>query len=348
MVIELIHNKFDMKNILILLTLFTGLIACENQKIEFPDFVYTSGYFPYQYPVRTLVLGDYIYDNTNDNNHKFLISAAMGGVYSNTKDREFDIEVANSLCANALFQSNNDTIRLMPPTYYTLSSNKLIIPAGKVNGGIEVHLNDAFFDDPLAIKLGYVIPIRIVNSTSVDSVLRGKSSKVNPDPRVDAEWDILPKDFTMFAVNYINPYHGMYLHRGLNVVKNASATVLETNIYRTPYIVDNEIWSLVTTGKNQVTVQANSRSALIPGILKMNLTFANDGSCTITQAVGSTLIITGSGKFTSGADEWGNKKRDAIHINYQLTSGINFYSATDTLVIRDRAIKMQIYKPVVF
>ena len=40
-----------MKNILIVLTLFAGLIGCTNQKNEFPDFAYTTGYFPYQYPV---------------------------------------------------------------------------------------------------------------------------------------------------------------------------------------------------------------------------------------------------------------------------------------------------------
>ncbi|MDP2338184.1 MAG: DUF5627 domain-containing protein [Bacteroidota bacterium] len=338
-----------MKKILVILTLFTGLIACENQKNEFPDFDYTTGYFPYQYPVRTLVLGDYIYDNTNDNNHKFLISAAMGGVYSNTQDRVFDIEVASTLCNNVLFESTKDTIRLLPPAYYTLSSsNKLVIPAGEVNGGIEVQLKDAFFDDPLAIKLGYVIPVRIVKATNLDSVLQGRSTKVNPDPRIDTQWDVLPKDFTMFAVNFINPYHGMYLHRGTSTVKDASAAVVETNVYRTKYIVDNEIWSLITTGKNQVTVQGNLRSTLITGVLMMNLTFANDGNCTISEATGSAVTITGGGKFINGADEWGNKKRDAIYINYQLKSGANTYSATDTLVVRDRAIKMQLYKPVVF
>jgi hypothetical protein len=90
------------------------------------------------------------------------------------------------------------------------------------------------------------------------------------------------------------------------------------------------------------------RSTLIPGTLKMNLAFAADGSCTITQATGSTFTITGSGKFMKDADEWGNEKRDAIYINYQLTSGTNTYSATDTLVVRDRAVIMQLYHPVVF
>ena len=336
-----------MKKLLVTFVLITALIACKK-KNEFPDFDYTTGFFPYQYPVRTLVLGDYIYDNTNDNNHKFVISAAMGGVYENTKDRVFDIEIASTLCKNVLFQSTGDTIRLMPTSYYTLSSpNKITIPAGQVNGGVEVQLTDAFFNDPLAIKLGYVIPVRILNATNLDSVLRGKSARTNPDPRVVALWDILPRDFTMFAVNFINPYHGMYLHRGASVVKNAASTALETKVYRTEYNVDNEIWSLATSGKNQVTISALTHSALIPGTVKMNLNFTGN-NCTITPVAGSTFAVTGTGKFATGADEWGDKKRDAIYLNYQLTSGSMTFSATDTLVIRDRAVKLQIYAPVVF
>lgn len=338
-----------MKKLFIIPILLTGLIACHNQKNEFSDFNYTGGFFPYQYPVRTLVLGNYIFPNENDNNHKFLMSAAMGGVYSNTQDRVFNIELAPNLCNNVKFKSTNDTIRLMPPAYYTLSSsNQLIIPAGKVNGGIEVQLSEAFFDDPLAIKLGYVIPIRIVSVTNLDTVLRGKSSLTNPDPRVAARWDIVPKDFTMFAVKFINPYHGKYLHRGINLIKDATNTVIETNVYRTKYIVDNEIWSLVTAGKNKVTISGFSHSTLVPGALKMDLTFADNGNCTITQAAGSTYTITGSGSFAKDADEWGLQKRDAIHINYRLTSGANTFIATDTLVIRDRGVVMETYEPVVF
>jgi uncharacterized beta-barrel protein YwiB (DUF1934 family) len=336
-----------MKKILVLLALIIGLIACHNQDIVFPDYGSTAGYFPYQYPVRTLVLGDYIYDNTNDNNHIFLISAAFGGVYANTIDRKFSVELAPNLCNGVLFQSTLDTIHLMPASYYTLSSDTIIIPPGKVNGGIQVHLSDAFFDDPLSIKLGYVIPMRIVSATNLDSILRGQAITVNPDPRVPGDWAIQPKDFTMFAVKFINPYHGKYLHRGISVVKDASSAVLETTAYHTPFVENNEIWSLVTTSKNQVKVQGNSHSILIPGQLNMKLTFTNTGSCTIAEYQGSAYTITGSGQFTKDADEWGGQKRDAIFINYQITSGVNTFSATDTLVIRDRAVVMEVYNPVV-
>lgn len=327
----------------------TGLVACRKEKGDFPNFDYTTGYFPYQYPVRTLILGDYIYDNSNDNNHEFWISAAMGGVYSNTQDRVFDIEPAPDLCDSVLFQPGGDTIRLMPSSYYTLSSNnKLVIPAGQVNGHIVVHLNDAFFNDPLAVKLGYVIPIRIVGVTNVDSVLRGQSVNKSPDPRILSLWSTQPKDFTMFAVNFINAYSGTFLHRGISIVKDESGAVLETNVYRTSEVVDDELWSLKTISKNQVTIQADTHSTLFPGPVQIDLTFSDDGSCTIAGAAGSSFSVTGKGKFVKDGDEWGDQKRNAIYINYQFASGGDTYSATDTLVIRDRAVSMQEYKPVVF
>ena len=37
---------------------------------------------------------------------------------------------------------------------------KIIIPAGKVMGGIEVQLTDAFFADPRSIKNTFVIPLK--------------------------------------------------------------------------------------------------------------------------------------------------------------------------------------------
>src|SRR5512133_2960714 len=109
------------KIFLIILTVFV-LFACRNFDIKHPDFDYTTGYFPYQFPVRTLVLGDYIYDNANDNAHKFVVSVAMGGVYDNTKDRVFAITVDNNLCNNILFKAGGDQIKALPSNYYTLSS----------------------------------------------------------------------------------------------------------------------------------------------------------------------------------------------------------------------------------
>lgn len=351
-----------MKKLLIILTLFLGLIGCENGENEFADYDYTTGYFPYQYPVRTLVLGDDIYDNTNDNNHKFLISAAMGGVYANNQDRVFDIELASELCNNVLFKSTLDTIRLMPAEYYTLSSSeKLTIPAGKFNGNIEVQLTDAFFNDPLAIKFGYVIPLRLKASMDVDSILRGKSNFPDTDPRVGGSWVITPKDFTMFGVKFINPYHGNFLHRGKDVVKSSTGSVVKEVVYREKYIEKDEVWLLKTSGRNDVDITTilNGGYRTESGPLTMRLSFNNDGNCTIKEAPGSTTTISGTGKFIKDGAEWGGKKRNVIVLSYNyntevlaepagnIPAGIYTHEVNDTLVVRDRAVVMEVFEPVV-
>ncbi|MDE5783422.1 MAG: DUF1735 domain-containing protein, partial [Prevotella sp.] len=77
--------------------------SCYNAEKEFPDNEGgTTAYFAYQDPVRTLVLGNDIYDNTLDNEHKCRIWATMGGAYKG-RDAVADIVVDESLCDNLWF-----------------------------------------------------------------------------------------------------------------------------------------------------------------------------------------------------------------------------------------------------
>src|SRR6187431_3292811 len=80
--------------------LFVLTMSCENQEIEFPDYDKSTVYFAYQYPVRTIVLGEDIYDTSLDNEHKCEIYATMGGVYDNNKKIDVEIAVDNTLCNN--------------------------------------------------------------------------------------------------------------------------------------------------------------------------------------------------------------------------------------------------------
>ncbi|HRR17032.1 MAG TPA: DUF5627 domain-containing protein [Bacteroidales bacterium] len=337
-----------MKKLILLLLILVGLVSCENFEINHPDFDYVSGYFPYQYPVRTLVLGDYIYDNSNDNAHRFVISVAIGGLYNNTKDRVFTFQVDESLCNNVLFASTGDTIKALPSNYYTLSSpDKIIVPKGKFNGGVTVQLTDAFFNDPSTIRNKYVVPLRLVSSNDVDTILVGRTSLPNADPRIASQWDVVPKNFTMFAIKYINEYHGTYFIYGSSTVKDASNNVLETTTYSANYIEQNPTVKLVTTGRYQVSLTTYLRSSIMTDNITMLLTF-NGNNCTITGAPGSTLTISGTGEFRSQAYEWGNKKRDGIVLNLTVTDGVNTYNSNDVLVIRDRGVVMEVYEPRVY
>jgi hypothetical protein len=336
-----------MKNIALIIILTGCLFSCKNSEWEFDDFDYTTVYFPYQFPLRTLVLGDYAYDNENDNNLKFLISARVGGMYKNNRDWTLDYEVANDLTIN-LKQSDGQEIRILPHNYYTLNPvNKIAIPKGQFHGSVEVQLTEEFLNDPLAISLNYVIPLRITAS-SADSILSGKPDKSNADPRIAGDWVTRPKNYTLFGVKYVNPYHGKYLHRGQSVIKDENDDVMETVVYRQRFVENDEVWALKTNSRRSVVVEGQIRaSAGSPGKFNMELTFDNNDNCIITETSNSAFPVVGSGKFVKDGGEWGNKKRDAIFLNYQINVNNTTHFLTDTLVIRDRDVRFETFNPIV-
>src|SRR3954452_20512329 len=143
--------NIEMKRTLLVASIVIFVLTACNKDWQFPDYKYTTVYFPYQTPVRTLVLGEDIIDNTLDNQHKFQIMATMGGVYENKKDVAIDVSVDNTLAQKLKFNtSNGDDVIAMPDNYYTVPSKdlKISIPSGKLMGGVDIQLTDAFFADP--------------------------------------------------------------------------------------------------------------------------------------------------------------------------------------------------------
>ncbi|MGX5817230.1 DUF1735 domain-containing protein [Chitinophaga lutea] len=324
-----------------------GLSACKNFEITHPDYKYTSGFFPYQFPVRTLVLGDDVYDNTNDNAGKFVISAHLGGVYENDRARSFDIEVDNNLANRLLFTAGGDTVRMLPVKYFTLAENKIVVPKGQMYGGVTVQLTDEFFNDPQAIKLNYVVPVRLKASADVDTILTGKSDNASADPRLPAQWVVAPKNFTMFGVKFINEFHGAYFHYGTAQVKDAANTVLQDTTYSHQFVTSNPAVRLTTTGRHQATANIFLRSRVMSGEVTMILDF-NGNNCTVKAPAGAAYTITGTGEFKKDGYEYGDKKRNGIALTYVVTRGGQTYNAKDVLVVRDRGVVMETYQPVTY
>lgn len=326
------------------------MAACQNQEQVFPDYAYTTSYFPYQTPVRTLILGDYdLADNSKDNKLQFSIGVVMGGVFDNKKDRKVGYIVDTNLVKN-LYDATGERIQVLSPENYTLSpSGTMTIPAGSLNGFIDVQLKDAFLNDTLAIKNHYVIPL-VLTTSETDSILKGKTDRVGADRRIASHWTVQPKDYTLFGIKFINPFHGKYLNRGVDVIKKADGTLVSTIPYSTKFIEDNEIRYLQTRNRNQVLlIGAVRRTAGSPGNFRALLTFDGNNNCVITKDPSSTYNVTGTGKFIQNGDEWGGQKRNQIIINYQITDAVNaeFHTATDTLVIRDRDVRLETFVPVV-
>jgi hypothetical protein len=341
-----------MKRTFVIAGMLMVILAACNKDWSFPDYKYTSVYFPYQSPVRTLVLGKDLYDNTLDNQHKFIIMATMGGVYENKKNITLGVALDESLAAKLKFGSaTGDTLKAMPANYYTLPKDmKIVIPEGKMMGGLEIQLTDAFFQDPLAVKNTYVIPLKITSVTNADSILSGRSDRPSPDRRKPADWVLAPKDFVLFAVKYVNPWHGFYLRRGKDEVKGAGGnTALDTNVvYRAQYVEKDQVVNAMTTSLTDVSMALNAKNKGNVNVpYQLMLKFDSQGKCIVTQPATATYTISGNGEFIADGDMWGNEKRDVLRLQYQVNFGTTVHSFTDTIVARDRGVKFETFNPVV-
>ena len=314
------------KVILMLAIILVGLISC-NQEVVFPDFKYQTVYFAYQYPVRTITLGDDAFVNTDlDNAKKCQIYAATGGVYVSKKNVSIKIEVDNTLLRNGLLFSAGNEILAMPREYYTLASDKISIPNGTLSGGVDVQLTDAFFADTKAIKNTYVIPLKMTSVTGADSILGGKN-------------------FILYAIKYVNPWHGNYLRRGKDVV---TGTINQTIVRHAQYVEQDEINKLSTKSLNELSFPVIIKDKDGRNIsVTLTLKFDENAKCTISSGT-SGYTATGSGAFVKKGDKnsWGNKDRDALYLKYDINlSGINV-SSSDTLVMRDRAVTFETFTPI--
>ena len=306
-----------------------AMVSCENQDTDFPDFDYQTGYFAYQTPIRTLVLGtDEVNNNTTDNEHKVRIYAVAGGTRNGIK-ATLGFEVDPDLCKNLTF-SDGTPVLAMPSNYYTIQGDQ--IPINGLNGYVEVKLNEEFFKDPKAIKNTYVIPLRLTDEyAGVDSILRGEPLVENPWRLQSSDWSIPPKDYVLYLVKFISPWSGNYLRRGVDVINENGTTT--TNIRHEQYIERDEIYNLATQALNTVSCKFDDNCNLI---LKFN---EETKECTITTD-NNAYTVTGTGKFVEKVPEevWSEKARDVIYLDYTVTTAGKTVATKDTLVARDRAV----------
>lgn len=330
------------------LALAAGLLgSCKNSDNPFPDYTNSAVYFATQYPVRTVELGEDInVDNSLDNQRKIAIKATIGGVYENKKDVSIDFRVDESLLNNLYYSGGGAKINAMPSAYYRLASNKITIPSGSIIGGVEVQLTDAFFADPTAVSRNYVIPLVMTGVNGADSILKGISNTANPSRVVAGNWSTLPKDFVLYAVKYANPWQANYLRRGADQITSANGTVTSAS-RRTPYVENNEVVSASTLGLKIAKLPVNIKNSTGTNVsVDLILTFADDGTCTVTGN-SANFDVAGTGKFVSNGEKnsLGGKDRSAIYLDYTINAKLlNIkYATKDTLVVRDRGIKAEYF-----
>ena len=321
------------------LVLGTATGCLKNSDIDHPDFDTQSVYFAYQYPVRTVVLGEDLFiDNTLDNERKVEIKATIGGTRENKNDVVIDFNVDGALATSRKFLSSGDPIKLLPANYYTLASNQITIPKGNILGGVQVQLTDAFFADPLAIKNTYVLPLRMTSVQNADSILKAKN-------------------FVMYALKFVNQYHGFYLRRGVDLMTSGTTRTVTRHA---AYVENDEVNKLSTKSLTQAEFPVVFKDALGANFsCTLLLNFDNTGKCTISTN-SNLFTATGTGAFVKKGEKnsWGNRDRDALYLDYQITyNGVTVGTAPntrtisgsiaskDTLVMRDRAVTYEVFTP---
>lgn len=325
-----------------LASLFLSFTACESSDNEFPDFDYQTVYFANQYGLRTIELGeDEFLDNSLDNQYKVSIKAAWGGGYTNRKNVIIDTKVDESLCENLYFKGTNTPVTPMPTSYYKLASEQINIPSGQIMGGVEVQFTDAFFADKKTLDNYYVIPLMMTGVQGADSILKGKAVVGNPVLTNNSHWSVQPKNFVLYAVKYVNPWHGEYLRRG---VDQAVINGVSSQLVRHQQYVENDEKVKITTSSLKDNILSLSTKDANGNILNYNvsLSFAEDGSCTLGSTSGD-FTISGTGKFVKKGEKnsIGGKDRNALYLDYTVdfkTKNMQ-YATKDTLVLNTRGIQ---------
>ena len=348
--------------------------SCYNSDQDFPDYEGgTTAYFAYQYPVRSVILGNDIYDNTLDNAHKIQIWSTMGGAYGG-RDAYVDIAVDESLCDNLWFVDEGgnpaEPVRPMPSNYYNLSSN--VIPYnGDPRGYVEVQFTDAFFADAKAIENNYVIPLVMKSASGIDHILTGTPREdIDFSPaRTNTEyWRVLAKDYVLYCVKYKNPWDAKYIRRGVDIVteKGVSNTVVRKDFslvntdlehYKeNPVNQNDEVCGITTKNMTQAIFPVSFRNSGASISCNLTLTF-NGNQCTITSD-DENVTATGSGEFiTKGTErseykdyQWGSNngqpvQRDILRLSYQVSfEGRDIQvSTTDTLVVQTRESNQRVF-----
>lgn len=326
-----------MKKIVYLFSLIAlfAFLSCENQDWSFPDYGRTTVYFSYQYPIRTLVLGnDEEFDNTIDNQHKCVIKATLGGVYDNATLPTVDIDVVNSLCDNLRFSTGGDVVP-MPKEYYELSASQIVIPKGEISGGVEVSFTDAFFADPKSIETTYVIPLVMSNVQNADSILQGSPMVDNPVRCNPLDWNVAPKDYILYAVKYVNPWDAVYLRRGVDQV--TAGGVSSTVVRHAANVEKDEVCELTTRSLHD----ANFSLTLHDQACNLILTFNGNNECTLSTDTPGCKV-SGNGKYVEKGEKnsFNNKDRDVLYLDYKVElENVATYETKDTLVMRDRQVK---------
>jgi hypothetical protein len=322
-----LKKETDMKKILAFIILSIAMVSCYENYIY--DFTYTSIYFPYTTDVRTVVVGEGMH---------FDVGAALGGVRSNTKDRNVSFILDNSLInaaqllkmqTHAQAYIKNPTLpvaalQLLPSNYYTITnSSTMVIKSGQHEGGVTIRPDSVtFLNDSLKTMYStYVLPFRIT-AADADSIMYSKKTNV-------------------VGVRFENMLFGNYWHGGAaKVPKVGTNTDSATIVYRWAVNdIATKIWTLTTFGPNTLYTNGYFNLQTAKNELKLVLKGSTVFLSTAAASPGLPLTAPTNTYVQDGPCTFNQAKllqNRKIFLKYSFVSGKYTYHCTDTIYFRNR------------
>jgi hypothetical protein len=286
-----------------------AVVAMLSYSCSFDDneivYSYTSVLFPYQDYNRNIMVGEGLSLN---------VGITMAGVINNDRDR-----VVQYIIDPSLITESGKSI--LPSSYYKCeNTSQMVVPKNSLKGYMHVELDSTLFlGDKKSLTGEYILPIRLVSSSDVDSI--------SPD-----------LGFIRISISYYARQHGYYTYSG-NIVKTKAGNVTSADYSNQPSVTDSRRF-LNTVGPDRFRVEADATNAADPATgvytFLLDVPVNGGGNVTISADPDSPVQVYPDGASTYNVES----KTFTLNYTYTAADGTTC-KVSESLVFRNRIRDVQ-------
>ncbi|MGN0189781.1 MAG: hypothetical protein ACI395_09725 [Candidatus Cryptobacteroides sp.] len=310
-----------------------SLTGCYEDYVK--DYEYSGVYVAYQYDLRTFVVGEGM---------EFKIGAVLGGVISNSRDRNVWFDFDDNLVTEDLSQfipgygaSFNAFSEMTGATSVGAVSQDYVKTAMTSSG---IKALTPLPTGAVTVPEGSSIKIERGRHTGTVTVKADSSAFLSlpgagPDPyyaigfritSADADTVLLSKSYEVIALRYENMLFGNWYHNGKTEIFDTSGNLYDTKIYHGE-INSDDICVLKTAAPDAVLAD---RTGYLNGALKISI---DKGDITVSTAAGGPSV-TDLGSSYNRARLLQDRE---LYLKYSFTDAAGLQNVvTDTLSFRNR------------
>lgn len=278
------------------------LSSCQYDDYDL-KYEYTSVYFAHQEYNRNIVVGEGL---------ELKAGVMFGGLVDNPSDR-----IVKYIIDPGLVPTGKT---ILPENYYTLGHlTDIVIPSGLEQGYLSITMDSlAFLADPMSLTGDYVLPIRLTDTESIDTINEYK-------------------DYHVMSISYWAKQHGNYYYNG-TAVKKEDGVEISSAHYESLRNDNDGVRELRTAGPTMLQMMAAPKgpdpSAGVYSLI-IDVPTKGGGAVTIISAPESGAEVIPIG------ESYYDEESKIFVLNYGYSSNGFDYVVADTLTFRNRIRDIQ-------